>query len=50
MTKRIPLALKLGVAFVVLILLAVALVYFLTAQSITRRFDEYRQETWAKFG
>ena len=50
MTKRIPLALKLGVAFVVLILLAVALVYFLTAQSITRRFDEYRQETRAKFG
>jgi signal transduction histidine kinase len=50
MNRRIPLALKLGVAFVVLILLAVALVYFLTAQSITRRFDEYRQESREQFG
>jgi hypothetical protein len=49
MNRRIPLALKLGVAFVVLILLAVALVYFLTAQSITRRFDEYRQESREQF-
>jgi two-component system sensor histidine kinase BaeS len=50
MKRRIPLALKLGVAFVVLILLAVALVYFLTARSITRQFDEYRQESRVKFG
>jgi len=45
MKRRIPLALKLGVAFIVLILLAVALVYFLTARSITQQFDEYRQES-----
>ena len=50
MKRRIPLALKLGVAFVVLIRLAVALVYFLTARSITRQFDEYRQESREKFG
>ena len=50
MKRRIPLAVKLGVAFVVLILLAVALVYFLTAQSITRQFDEYRRESREKFG
>jgi len=45
MKRRIPLALKLGVAFVVLILLSVALVYFLTARSIMQQFDEYRQES-----
>ncbi len=45
MKRRIPLALKLGVAFIVLILLAVALVYFLTARSITQQFDEYRHES-----
>ncbi len=50
MKRRIPLALKLGVAFIVLILLAVALVYFLTARSITQQFDEYRQESREKFG
>jgi signal transduction histidine kinase len=50
MKRRIPLAVKLGVAFVVLILLAVALVYFLTAQSITHQFDEYRRESREKFG
>ncbi len=50
MKRRIPLALKLGVAFVVLILLAVALVYYLTARSITQQFDEYRQESRERFG
>ncbi len=50
MKRRIPLALKLGVAFVVLILLAVALVYFLTARSITQQFGEYRRESREKFG
>ncbi len=50
MRRRIPLALKLGVTFVVLILLAVGLVYYLTAQSITRQFDEYRQETRERIG
>ena len=50
MKRRVPLALKLGVAFVVLILLAVSLVYLLTARSITQRFDEYRQESREEFG
>ena len=50
MKRRIPLAIKLGVAFVVLILLAVALVYLLTARSITQQFDEYRRESREKFG
>jgi len=45
MKRRIPLALKLGLAFVVLILLSVTLVYILTTQSIMRQFDEYRQES-----
>ena len=35
--------LKLGLAFVVLILLSVALIYSLTTRSITQRFDEYRR-------
>jgi len=50
MKRRIPLAVKLGVAFVVLILLAVGLVYFFTARSIMQRFDEYRQESREEFG
>jgi len=50
MTRQIPLALKFGLAFVVVILLAVALVYFFTAQSIANRFDTYRQETREHFG
>ncbi len=45
MTRRTPLALKLGLAFVVLILLAVALIYALTTRSITQQFDEYRRES-----
>jgi len=45
MKRRIPLALKLGVAFVVLILLAVALVHILTTRAIMRQFDEYRRES-----
>ena len=51
MRRRIPLAAKLGVSFIVVILLAVALVYTLTAWSIARQFDEYRQgnrETFAE--
>jgi len=43
MKRRTPLAIKLGFAFVVLILLAVTLVYVLTTQSIMRQFDVYRQ-------
>jgi len=48
MKRRIPLALKLGLAFVVLILLSVTLVYILTTQAIMRQFDEYRQESREK--
>jgi len=51
MRRRIPLAAKLGVSFIAVILLAVALVYTLTAWSIARQFDEYRQgnrETFAE--
>jgi two-component system OmpR family sensor kinase/two-component system sensor histidine kinase BaeS len=43
MKRRTPLAIKLGLAFVVLILVAVMLVYMLTTQSIMQQFDEYRQ-------
>jgi len=45
MKRRTPLAIKLGFAFVVLILLAVTLVYVLTTQSIMRQFDVYRHES-----
>ncbi len=44
MRRRIPLAAKLGVSFVLVILLAVALVYSLTAWSIARQFSEYSRE------
>ena len=50
MKRLIPLSLKLSVSFSVVILLSVALVYFLTAQSITQRFDEYRQTNRELFG
>jgi signal transduction histidine kinase len=51
MRWRIPLAAKLGVSFIVVIILAVALVYALTMWSIPKQFDEYRRtsrETYAK--
>jgi len=41
--RRIPLALKLGVSFIIVILLAVGLVYSLTAWSIAQQFDVLRQ-------
>jgi len=50
MKRRIPLSLKLTLSFAVVILLSVALVYFLTARSITRQFDEYRQTNRELFG
>jgi len=50
MKRRTPLTLKLGVSFAVVILISVALVYFLTARSITLQFDEYRQENRQTFG
>lgn len=40
MIRRFPFAIKLGLSFLVMILIAVALVYFLTARGITAR-DEF---------
>jgi signal transduction histidine kinase len=44
MFRRVPLSLKLSAAFFVTIVLSVALVYFLTARSVSQRFDTYREE------
>ena len=43
MRRRIPLALKLGLTFTVMTLTTVVVVYFITAMSITRQFDEYSE-------
>jgi two-component system sensor histidine kinase BaeS len=45
MKRQVPLSLKLGLSFAVVILLSVGLVYLLTARSITQRFDEYGRTT-----
>ncbi|MCK5247783.1 HAMP domain-containing protein [Candidatus Bipolaricaulota bacterium] len=45
MRRQIPLAAKLGVSFIFVILLAVALIYVLTTWSITRQFDEYQRSS-----
>lgn len=50
MSRRIPLAAKLGVSFIVVILLAVALVYGLIMWSIPQQFDEYRRISRVRFG
>ncbi|RLE36469.1 hypothetical protein DRJ24_00420 [Candidatus Acetothermia bacterium] len=50
MLRRFPLAIKFGLAFTIVILLSVALVYFFTARSITQRFDEYRRQNREVFG
>ncbi|MCK5586606.1 HAMP domain-containing protein [Candidatus Bipolaricaulota bacterium] len=50
MRRRIPLAAKLSVSFILVILLAVALIYVLTTWSITRQFEEYRRTSRAAFG
>ena len=44
MKRRFPFALKLGLSFVIVILVSVALVYFLTARAITSRFAEFREQ------
>jgi len=44
MTRRFPFALKLGLSFLIVILIAVALVYFLTARGITQHFATYREQ------
>ncbi|MDD4904058.1 MAG: ATP-binding protein [Candidatus Bipolaricaulis sp.] len=49
MARRFPLAVKLGLAFFITIVLSVVLVYFLTAMSTTSRFDDYRQQKRAEF-
>ncbi|MEW5825384.1 MAG: ATP-binding protein [Candidatus Bipolaricaulota bacterium] len=49
MLRRVPLSLKLGAAFFGMIVLSVAVVYFLTASSVSQRFDEYRREKQAEF-
>ena len=49
MRRRIPLAAKLGVSFIVVILLAVALVYALILWSIPQQFDEYRRTSRENF-
>ncbi len=49
MRRRIPLAAKLGVSFVVVILLAVTLVYSLILWSIPKQFDEYRRTSRENF-
>ena len=45
MRRRFPFALKLGLSFAVLILLSVALVYFLTARGINSQFAEFRDRS-----
>lgn len=50
MRRQIPLAAKLGVSFIVVILLAVALVYSLILWSIPKQFDEYRRLSRERFG
>jgi len=50
MLRRFPLAIKFGLAFTIVILLSVTLVYFFTARSITQRFDEYRRQNREVFG
>jgi len=43
--RRLSFALKLGLSFVVVILVAIALVYFMTAHTITSRFAAYNEQT-----
>jgi signal transduction histidine kinase len=45
LSKNIPFALKLGLSFAVVILVAIALVYFMTARSITAGFADYNEQT-----
>jgi len=45
MNRRFPFALKLGLSFIIVILVSVALVYFLTARSLTADFAEFREQS-----
>ena len=44
MKRQFPFALKLGLSFFIVILIAVALVYFLTERTITSGFSDYREQ------
>lgn len=44
MKRRFSFALKLGLSFAIVILVSVALVYFLTARAITSRFATFREQ------
>jgi len=44
MKRQFPFALKLGLSFFIVILIAVALVYFLTERTITSGFSAYREQ------
>ncbi len=44
MIRRFPFALKLGLSFVVVILVSVALIYFMTARAVTGRFAAYSEQ------
>lgn len=45
MNRRFPFALKLAFSFAIVILVSVALVYFLTARSIAEDFAEFREQS-----
>jgi signal transduction histidine kinase len=45
MRRGIPFALKLGFSFAIVILVSVALVYFLNARAITAQFEKFREQT-----
>jgi signal transduction histidine kinase len=45
MRRRFPFALRLGFSFAGVVLLCVALIYFLTAHAITARFAEFRNQS-----
>jgi len=47
--RHIPLAAKLGASFIIVILLAVALIYVLTTWSMTQQFDRYQRNSREAF-
>jgi signal transduction histidine kinase len=49
MTQRIPLAVKLGAAFFMTIVLSVVIVYFLTESTVTHRFSDYQAQKQEEF-
>jgi two-component system sensor histidine kinase BaeS len=49
MRQRLPLAVKLGAAFFMTIVLSVVIVYFLTESSVTHRFSDYQAQKRTEF-